>query len=129
MGSCKLFGILLIEPRDRIPENISEKDEPSIPINWYFHGNGRPAGADLVVSKISECVKEKGLNINLKLNCLDYGSYVEEVKNMAAADEEFDICFTASGGSTIRKWRITVLMLISLKLELKTFYIQVCPAI
>ncbi len=76
----------------------SKKEEPSVPINWYFPGNGQPADADLVASKISEYVKGKGLNIDLKLNCFDYGSYVEKVKNMAAAGEEFDICFTASWG-------------------------------
>ncbi|WP_240837562.1 ABC transporter substrate-binding protein [Acidaminobacter sp. JC074] len=72
------------------------KELEEVTITWYFIGNGQQEDVALVEEAASKYLKEKGINVNLKLQCFDWGSYDQKLRTMIAAREEFDICFTSS---------------------------------
>lgn len=78
-------------------ENTTESTGlEEVTLTWYFIGNGQQEDVAKVEAAASDYLHEKGLNVNLKLQCYDWGSYDQKMRTMIAAREEFDICFTAS---------------------------------
>ncbi|MCG8552009.1 MAG: hypothetical protein MI799_16540, partial [Desulfobacterales bacterium] len=74
----------------------AEMDLEEVTLTWYFIGNGQQEDVALIEEAATKYLMEKGLNVNLKLQCFDWGSYDQKLRTMIAAREEFDICFTAS---------------------------------
>lgn len=73
----------------------SSNDKP-VDITWYFIGNGQQEDNSKIEEAASAYLKEKGLNVNLHLQCYDWGSYDQKMRTTIAAREKFDICFTSS---------------------------------
>lgn len=67
-----------------------------VTISWYFIGNGQQEDVAMIEEEATKYLKEQGLNVNLELQCFDWGSYDQKLRTMIAAREEFDICFTSS---------------------------------
>lgn len=79
----------------------SKEDKP-VTLSWYYPGPGQQEDVKLVEEEATKYLKDK-INVNLKLQCFDFGSYPDKMKTMIAAGEEFDICFTASWGLNYRE--------------------------
>lgn len=75
---------------------VDMNDLEEVTISWYFIGNGQQEDVDLIEAEATKYLKEQGLNVNLELQCFDWGSYDQKLRTMIAAREEFDICFTSS---------------------------------
>jgi len=77
-------------------DEVSMDNLEEVTITWYFIGNGQQEDVAKIEEAATKYLKEKGLNVNLKLQCYDWGSYDQKLRTMIAAREEFDICFTSS---------------------------------
>ncbi len=85
------------KPAEPVEAGVSEGQElEEVDLSWYFIGNGQQEDVALVEEAATKYLKEKGLNVNLELQCYDWGSYDQKMRTMIAAREEFDICFTSS---------------------------------
>lgn len=73
-----------------------------VELHWYYSGVGPQEDVKLVEDELGKYLKDK-INATVKLHCFDAASYPEKLKNMIAAGEEFDICFTASWGLNYRE--------------------------
>jgi putative aldouronate transport system substrate-binding protein len=68
-----------------------------VEITWYFIGNGQQQDVTKIEAAADDYLQNtKHLNITLKLQCFDWGSYDQKLRTMIAARENFDICFTSS---------------------------------
>jgi len=70
------------------------KLEP-VNLSWYFVGPGEQKDTAAIEAEVSKYLMDK-INVNLKLYCLDWGTYQQKMFAMIAAGEPFDMCFTAS---------------------------------
>ncbi|GAU77301.1 ABC transporter substrate-binding protein [Fusibacter sp. 3D3] len=69
---------------------------PQVDMIWYVIGNGQPEDTAKIEEKVNAYLKEKKLNVTLKIQCYDWGSYDQKMRTTIAAREKFDICFTSS---------------------------------
>lgn len=70
-----------------------EKKKP-VEISWYYPGE-KQEDEQKVWDRINELLIEKA-NIKVDFKRLDWAAYDEQMKMAIAANEEFDICFTAN---------------------------------
>jgi len=77
-------------------EGGSAKALEPVELTWYFIGNGQQEDVAKVEEAANLYLDEQGLNVNLTLQCYDWGSYDQKMRTMIAAREQFDICFTSS---------------------------------
>lgn len=80
-----------------------------VPITIMVAGD-RPKQQNEVLANIDK-ITEKDLNINLKVNYIPWGDYINQVKLKSAAGEEFDIYlsfFSEIAGSIARKQAIPI---------------------
>jgi putative aldouronate transport system substrate-binding protein len=63
-------------------------------IKWYVGGPGPQTDTDKVLKVFNERVKEY-LPVKLNLVMVDWGSYDQKIQMVTAAQEKFDLCFTA----------------------------------
>ncbi len=67
-----------------------------VDLTWYFIGNGQQEDVGAIEDAANAYLERKGLNVDLTLQCYDWGSYDQKMRTMIAAREQFDICFTSS---------------------------------
>ncbi|WP_313560181.1 ABC transporter substrate-binding protein [Ruminiclostridium cellobioparum] len=88
-----------VSQQSQAAANTAEQPESQqldeVNIAWYFVGPGEQKDTAKVEEEASKYLKDK-INVNLKLNCLDWGTYQQKMNAMIAAGEPFDLCFTAS---------------------------------
>ena len=77
--------------------NDEQSDSVPVTLRWYVAGYMPQADTPLVQKAMSDYVQEKyGLNINLEIICVDFGSYSDKMQIVIASGEEYDICWTSS---------------------------------
>ncbi len=64
-------------------------------ITWYVGGPGPQADVNTVLDAANEYLAEQ-LNVKLDIIQTDFGSYTDKMQVTIAAQEEFDICWTAN---------------------------------
>ena len=94
---CLLFASLLLLPLAARGTGENTGTGELVTLTWYYVGPGQQEDVGLIEQAASEYLQsQKNLNINLDLQCFDWGSYDQKLRTMLAAREEMDICFTAS---------------------------------
>ncbi|MBN2795710.1 MAG: ABC transporter substrate-binding protein [Clostridia bacterium] len=81
---------------EQVKEDLESGKLETVDISWYFIGNGQQEDVEKIEAEATKYLHEKGINVNLDLQCFDWGSYDQKLRTMIAAREEFDICFTSS---------------------------------
>lgn len=72
------------------PEQVSAADLEPVELKIMMAGDQEPADQQKVLDKISEVTKDE-LNITLDVTYVPWADYLDKVKMMAAAGDEFDI--------------------------------------
>jgi putative aldouronate transport system substrate-binding protein len=83
-------------PAGDAKQTSAEQSLETVDLSWYFIGNGQQEDVAKVETEANAYLAQKGLNVNLTLQCFDWGSYDQKMRTMIAAREEFDISFTSS---------------------------------
>lgn len=70
----------------------SKEPEKEVTLKFYFGGD-KKAATDEVWSKVSDYVKEKGLNIKFDINFIPFGDFKDKMLVMAASGDKWDMNF------------------------------------
>ncbi len=80
--------------KDATEDKTKKQQKETVEISWYYPGE-KQEDEQKVWDKINELLVERA-NIKVDFKRLDWAAYDEQMKMAIAANEEFDLCFTAN---------------------------------